>query len=154
MDDIDELLWNCGGDGSSITTDEWQRILDHIFSKLCEFFDTRLEFEDEASIGNGFAASFQSVTAIQEPLAIRIRGTFGVDFPGKEYPCVQGFVYVYSEVHRLVSMNGENHIYIRYARDDAADDDWDMRGFTGQSAWSSYGWSKDEYGEFEDSEWW
>ena len=152
-DDLDEVLWSCGGDGASIDDADWKRIHDHILNALSAFLGSAAMLRDPPLIDRGFSTRFQTADA-DNRLEHRVWGTFGVDFPGGEYPCVQGFVYAYQHDRRVILPTGENHIYIRYARVDAADDDWPMAGCTGVSAWRSYGWSFDEYGEFDGFETW
>lgn len=154
MHDLDELLWSSNGDGSNLLNSDWLRIAEHLFVRLQDFFQMPLHRSDGLVSGSGVFVLFESLSPTRDPLAMRIRGTFGVDFPGAEYPCVQGFVYVYSGNLRVVTLTGENHIYLRYARTDASANDWNMEKFTGTSEWQSYGWSLDEYGEFEEFERW
>lgn len=154
MCDLDELLWSSRGDGTALCAEDWQRILDHTFGKLAEFFRVPLRMRYDPLVENGFHAGFESAESTNDPLQLRLRGWYGVDFPGRAYACVQGFVYVYNAGQRLVTLNGKNHIYIRYARIDADNDNWDMTDCTGPSAWRSYGWSVDEYGEFQGDEVW
>lgn len=153
MDDLDELLWSCSGDGTSIRDQDWARIHDHLLHKLTVFLQATAHLLEPPSIGTGFFTQF--VTNDENNLLEhRLWGTFGVDFPGAEYPCVQGFVYAYRNNKRVVLPTGENHIYIRYARVDATDNDWVMAEFNGPSQWRSYGWSVDAHGEFDGYEKW
>jgi hypothetical protein len=154
MVDLDELIWKCGGDGSLVSDADWLLIHDHLLTKLSRFLKTEVKLREAPSIGRGFFSQFETSTDSSHPFQLRLWGTFGVDFPGGEFPCVQGFVYAYHDSLRLVTKKGHNHLYLRYARIDAADDDWAMTGCSGPSDWRSYGWSVDEYDEFEGFETW
>ncbi len=95
MEDLDELLWSSGGNGSLVTTADWQRIVDHTFSKLSPFFGMALRFSGEPSVGNGFFVSFESVKGTNDPFALRVRGTYGVDFPAQNTPAFKvSFIYI------------------------------------------------------------
>lgn len=153
MHNLDELLWSCNGDGALISDADWRRIHDHLFAKLSTFLGSPAILSGSPSVDAGFSTSFTTNDS-ENCLEHRLRGTFGVDFPSAEYACVQGFVYAYQNDRRVILPSGENHIYIRYARIDADDNDWPMSSCTGDSDWRSYGWSVDEYGEFEGFEQW
>ena len=153
MENLDELLWSCNGDGSLISDTDWERIHDHLLSKLTAFLGAPATLEGLPLVSDGFSTSFTTADT-NNCLGHRLWGTFGVDFPGREYACVQGFVYAYQDARRVILPSGENHIYIRYTRIDAEHNDWPMTECTGASNWRSYGWSMDEYGEFEGYEYW
>ena len=153
MDKLDELLWSFNGDSSLIADSDWRRIHDHLLAKLTLFLGSPAILNGSPSVNGGFSTSFTTADA-DNSLEHRLWGTFGVDFPGLEYACVQGFVYAYKDDRRVILPSGENHIYIRYARIDADNDNWPMTNCTGPSEWRSYGWSVDEYGEFEGFEQW
>lgn len=155
--ELDELLWDSGPDGSNVSVEEWHRIVQHTFKKLSTFFRRPLDFCSEPIVdGSGFCVEFTSSQPSDDPLQIQIHGTYGVGLPVADdaNPCLQGFVYVYSNGRRLVAANERNHVYLHYVRTDAEDEDFSMIGCTGPFEWRSYGWSVDTYGEMEGREHW
>lgn len=101
---------------------------------------------------------FASSTVLGEPLGFQVRGTFGAsDHEGVEGPYlgVQGWLYPYVLQSRVATTaHGHNHIYLRYAKADAGNDDWEMIGCTGEGGWRILGWEPDTYGEFEEEDVW
>lgn len=93
-----------------------------------------------------------------EPLGFQVRGRFGAsDHEGFKGPYlgVQGWLYPYVLQRRVATTaDGHNHIYLRYAKADAADEDWEMIGCTGEGGWRILGWEPDLYGEFEGEDDW
>ncbi|QDT72168.1 hypothetical protein [Lacipirellula limnantheis] len=78
----------------------------------------------------GFSVGFASSTLAGEPLGFQVRGRFGAsDHEGVEGPYigVQGWLYPYV-IQQIVdtTADGHDHIYLRYAKADAGDDDWEM----------------------------
>ena len=39
--DLDEILWNSGPDGSSVSTSDWECIVEHIFGSLAVFLQAK-----------------------------------------------------------------------------------------------------------------
>ncbi|MCA9173996.1 MAG: hypothetical protein KDB14_05860 [Planctomycetales bacterium] len=89
---------------------------------------------------------------------LRLGGTFGAsNHPGEtgEYVAVQGWLFPYIASERVSTTNGRfNHLYLRYLRADAGDNDWDMTSFSGRGTWRLLGWEPDTYGEFEGFDTW
>lgn len=151
----DDLLWTAPQRGG-LTPDEWELVVNHLLAKLGEFLQRELLRDSNADISAGrslgFAVDFWSSTPIGSPLDFHVRGTFiASDFEGTEsdYIGVQGWLYPYVAGQRTATTaNGHNHIFLRYAKTDANDSDWEMIGCTGAGSWRSEGWSPDEYDEF------
>ena len=153
--ELDELLWNAGTNAQSISTTDWYRIIERTFEKLASFFSIPLQFLGEPLVEEtGFCVKFESCQPSPDPLKIQVAGTYGVGVSRNETPCLQGFVFVYSNGLRLVGADNRNHVYLHYVRADAEDEDFSMVGCTGPFEWRSYGWSVDEYDEFGGRETW
>ncbi len=153
----DELLWSCVKSGG-LDTQQWQAVVNHLFADLREFLNMDLRLDDDALIEgklDGFCASFRSTTPALPPLNLQVSGTFGASIYDDCYVAVQGWLYVYSQGHRLATIaDGHNHVFLRYARSDASNSDWKMADCSGKSGWRSYGWEADTYGEFDGYERW
>lgn len=157
----DELLWGAAQRGG-LTPVEWELVVNHLIQQLEVFLDRRLVRDSNAYISSGkslgFSVDFWSCHPIATPLDFHVHGTFGAsNHEGAEsdYIGVQGVLYSYVAGQRVATTaDGHNHIFLRYAKDDADDDDWEMTGCTGASAWRSLGWSPDTYGEFEGWDCW
>jgi hypothetical protein len=154
----DELLWKAPQLGG-LDAEQWVAVVDHLLHQLAEFLRMDLRRDDDAAIhagkSFGFSVHFWSPHAIARPLDLNVRGTFGASIYEDRYMAVQGWLYAYLLGQRLATIaNGHNHIFLRYAKTDADDDDWDMAGCTGSSAWRSLGWSPDTYDEFDGLDVW
>jgi len=157
----DDLLWTAAARGG-LTPDEWSLVVDHLLSRLESLLgrslahDFNIHAEPERS--TGFCVGFASSTPLGEPLGFQFRGTFGAsDYEGVAGPYmgVQGWLYPYVLQSRVATTaDGHNHIYLRYAKADAGDDDWEMVGCTGEGGWRIFGWEPDTYGEFEGQDSW
>lgn len=156
----DELLWTAVKRGG-LTSHEVQLVVDHLLARLesllCHSLvrDPTIYGTSERSMG--FSIDFRSRASLGEPLAFQLRGTFGAsNYEGLEgqYIGVQGWLYPYVLERRVATTDGHNHIFLRYAKADAGDDDWEMHGCVGEGAWRIIGWEPDLYGEFEGEDHW
>ena len=151
----DDLLWSAPQRGG-LTPDEWELVVNHLLNRLGEFLDRKLDRDSDASIhagqSLGFSVGFWSSHPVAKPLEFHVRGTFGASsYEGVEgdYMGVQGWLYPYVLGQRTATTaDGHNHIFLRYAKSDADDNDWEMLRCAGISAWRSLGWSPDTYDEF------
>ncbi|WP_254507737.1 hypothetical protein [Anatilimnocola floriformis] len=150
-----DLLWTSPQRGG-LTPAEWQGVIDHLLDRLAECLNRKLTRAENALVGegksHGFCAEFWSVLPVGQPLDFQVRGVFGAsNYEGEngQYVGVQGWLYLYVAGRRVATtVDGRNHIFMRYAKADAADDDWEMNNFQGESGWRLLGWSIDEYEEF------
>ena len=157
----DEILW-AAPDRGGLTSAEWEIVVDYLTRQLATFLNRDIERSSEAFISPGkslgFSVDFWSVNPIAQPIDFHVRGTFGAsDHEGTKsaYIGVQGWLYPYVAGQRMATTRlGHNHIYLRYAKADAADDDWEMLGCAGAGSWRSLGWSPDTYGEFDGLDEW
>jgi len=154
----DELLWNAPQLGG-LAARQWETIVEHLLRQLEAFLQMELRRAANAFIDGdesfGFSVNFWSAGAVAPPLNLQIDGTFGASVYDERWMGVQGWLYPYLQGQRLATTaDGHNHIFLRYAKIDATDDDWEMAGCTGPSAWRSFGWSPDTYGEFEGFDAW
>ncbi|GAB5403954.1 MAG: hypothetical protein Aurels2KO_21850 [Aureliella sp.] len=130
--------------------------MDHLADRLGEFLQREVMRDSNAYISegrsHGFSVDFWSSTPVARPLDFHVRGTFGAsNYEGTEtdYIGVQGWLYPYVAGQRTATTeDGHNHIFLRYAKTDADDNDWEMVGCTGVGSWRSLGWSPDTYDEF------
>jgi hypothetical protein len=157
----DNLLWTAPQRGG-LTPDEWESVVNHLVQQLGAFLQQEIGRESNACISPGkslgFSVDFRSCRPIAKPLDFRVRGTFGAShYEGTQanYMGVQGCLYPYVLGQRTVTTaDGHNHIFLRYAKTDADDDDWEMLGCTGTGSWRILGWSPDTYGEFDGLDFW
>jgi hypothetical protein len=157
----DDLLWSAPQRGG-LTEAEWNVVVDHLTRQLGLFVGREIFRDSNIFCGEGksfcFSVDFWTPTAIASPLDFQLRGTFGAaDYDGQDskYIGVQGWLYPYIAGQRVMTTaDGHNHIFLRYAKVDAIDNDWEMRDCTGVSAWRSLGWSPDEYEEFDGYDTW
>lgn len=134
----DDLLWTAPQRGG-LTPNEWELVVKHLLDQLGEFLQRELLRDSNAYISGGrslgFSVDFWSSTPIARPLDFHVRGTFGAsDYEGTEagYIGVQGWLYPYVAGQRTATTaDGHNHIFLRYAKTDADDTDWEMIGCTG-----------------------
>ncbi len=157
----DELLWTAPIRGG-LTPDQWQLVVDHLLRQLEVFLDRELVRDSNAFLSPGqslgFSVDFWSRTSIAKPLDFQVSGTFGAskyDGVETEYIGVQGWLYPYVSGQRVATTaDGHNHVFLRYAKTDADDNDWEMLGCTSASSWRSLGWEPDTYGEFGGNDFW
>jgi len=157
----DDLLWTAPQRGG-LTHDEWELVVNHLVDQLGVFLQQEIQRDSDACISAGkslgFSVGFWSRGPIAKPLDFCVRGTFGAsDYTGTEavYIGVQGWLYPYVLGQRTaITTDGYNHIFLRYAKADADDNDWEMLGCTGPSSWRSLGWSPDTYEEFDGLDYW
>lgn len=151
----DELLWTAPQRGG-LTSGEWELVVGHLLRELGEFLQRDLVRESNAHLSDGrslgFSVDFWSSSPARGPLDFRVYGTFGAsNHEGSEgeYISVQGWLFPYVAGQRVATtLDGHNHILLRYAKADATDNDWEMAGCNGASEWRSLGWDPDAYGEF------
>lgn len=151
----DDLLWTAPQRGG-LNPSEWEQVVDHLVQRLGDFLRHDVRRDSNAFIADGhsggFSVDFWSAAPVAGPLALSVRGTFGAStYEGRdaEYVGVQGWLYPYIAGQRTATTgDGHNHIFLRYAKADADDNDWEMIGCTGGSGWRMLGWSPDTYGEF------
>ena len=157
----DDLLWTAAARGG-LTSDEWCLVVNHLLAGLESLLRRSLvrdpNFYAESERSTGFSVDFASSTLLGEPLGLQLHGTFGAtDYEGLagRYIGVQCWIYPYV-LQRRVATTAErhNHIFLRYAKADAHDDDWEMVACTGESCWRILGWEPDVYGEFEGQDDW
>ncbi|MEM6473639.1 MAG: hypothetical protein AAF802_29040 [Planctomycetota bacterium] len=152
---VDDLLWTAPQRGG-LTSSEWEHVADHLVGQLGEFLQRELLRDSNAFISEGrsfgISVDFWSTTPLAVPLDFQIVGTFGASrHAGIEvdYIAVQGWLFPFIAGQRTATTaDGYNHIFLRYARVDADDDDWEMIRCKGPGAWRSLGWSPDTYDEF------
>jgi len=158
----DDLLWNAPQRGG-LTEAEWNVVVDHLTQQLGLFLGRELSRDSNIFCGEGksfsFSVDFWTTTTNVPPLNYQLRGTFGaadydVHLPSR-YMGVQCWLYPYVAGQRVrTTADGHNHIFLRYAKVDANDYDWEMRDCTGMSGWRSLGWAPDEFDEFDGFDTW
>ena len=156
----DDLLWTAARGG--LTSDEWNLVVDHLLARLESLLRRSLVRDSNIYAGEerstGFSADFATSAPLGDPVGLQFRGTFGAsDHEGVEgqYIAVQGWLYPYVLQSRVATTaDGHNHIYLRYVKADADDNDWEMIGCTGEGGWRIFGWEPDVYGEFEGEDDW
>ena len=137
----DNLLWHAPSRGG-LTAHEWERVVDHLTSKLADSLGVEIQRGSDASIATGkslgFSVNFWTPNPIALPLCLNARGTFGAshyDGTKSTYIGVQGWLYPYLIGKRVATTeSGHNHVFMRYAKSDAADEDWEMSDAIGESA--------------------
>lgn len=151
----DDLLWTSPQQGG-LTPGEWNVVIDHLLDRLAAHLNRKLARDSNAFIdvdrSFGFSVDFWSVSPVGEPLDFHVRGTIGASkYEGTvaDYIAVQGWLFPYVFGQRVVtSVDAQNHIFMRYAKADASDTDWEMANCVGVSSWRLLRWSPDVYGEF------
>ena len=131
----DELLWSAPKRGG-LVAGEWELVVDHLSVKLADILSLDIQRGSDASIDKGkslgFSVNFWTPNHVASPLCLRARGTFGAsNYEGttSSFIGVQGWLYPYINGKRVVTTeNGHNHIFMRYAKTNAEDDDWEMLG--------------------------
>ena len=157
----DELLWTAPARGG-LTPQEWLVVINHLIARLESLLNRPIELDPDIygleERSTWLSADFASGTLLGNPLGLQCRGTFGAeDVEGVAGPCmvVRAWLYPYVLQHRVATTGeGHNHVFLRYAKADAGDEDWDMAGCTGEGAWRMLGWEPDVYGEFEGDDYW
>ncbi len=154
----DELLWNAHI-LDNMDAVQQETVVDHLVLRLQEYLRTELQRDTNTCIDDngpfGFSVDFWSVRPSLQPLCVRVRGVFGASILEGRYVGVQGWLYPYIQDHRVATTSqGNNHIFLRYAKSDAEDNDWEMMGCSGIGEWRSIGWSPDTYGEFDGQDLW
>lgn len=157
----DELLWTAPARGG-LTPQEWLIVIDYLTARLESLLNRPIELAPDIygleERSTWFSADFASSKPLENPLGLQFRGTFGAeDIEGASgpYMAVRAWLYPYVLQHRVATTeDGHNHVFLRYVKADAGDDDWEMIGCTGEGDWRIFGWEPDVYGEFEGGDIW
>ncbi len=139
--ELEDKLWSISAE-NPLDKEVGNKIIDYLLARLSDYLQTPLEMADDENWFdyNCFSTNFREKNKLRlTTFDIKLGGTLGMQLVGdKSYPHTSINLYLFGGEQRLTT-EIYSYIYMEYVKQ-ASD----------YGNWVSYGWTMDEFDEFDD----